>query len=295
MEEDFPRSASYPSRSESVEIQSAKHIKCSNLRDSQNQALAGGTFVTGNSHYHEQSRGQMLLRHVRHSVDEALALGFSLSDLESATREYIKNREKMLATVRMVFIECNYEQANYFSHHLDLDPKVEIVPLILDDLRQGKSSALQELEKADVVVTSFYHLSEIKKIAEFSKKNIEAVSMEPDVATLIRIARLPSSATLGIVTTSDQFLREIKRSLRKNNLQFDVALEASKSSSKALDSILKNAEAIIVSPGRKREIQEKAKKGVEMIEFVFSPDRTSINNLRITIVELEKAQNKQKG
>jgi len=253
-----------------------------------------GTFVTGNSMHPEQPRSQLLQRHVRHTVEEALALGFNLTELESAIHNHIENRNKMISSVRIVFIECNFEQANYFSHHLDLDPGVKIIPLLLGDLQKKTEQAVSDIKKADILVTSFYHLSEIQKLVKFSRKEIIAVSLEPDVSTLIRIARFSASCRLGIVTTSDQFLHEIKNALKKNNLNYASIFGSTRSTPKNFEKILQESDAVIVSPGRKEEVQDKARKGTEVIEFMFSPDRTSINNLKVTIVDLEKANNKGK-
>ena len=170
--------------------------------------IGQGTYVTVSSMHPEQPRSQILQRHVRHTVEEALILGFKLGELESAIHAYIENRNKLIASVRMVFIECNFEQANYFSHHLDLDPEVNITPLLLGDLQKKSKQAVSDIKNADIVVTSFYHLSEIRKLVKFSRKEVIAVALEPDVATLIRIARLASLSRLGIVTTSNQFLHE---------------------------------------------------------------------------------------
>jgi GntR family transcriptional regulator len=253
--------------------------------------IGHGTFVTGNSMHPEQPRTQMLQRHVRHTVEDALALGFDLTELESAIHSYIENRNKLIASVSMVFIECNFEQANYFSHHLDLDPGVKIIPLLLGDLQKKTKQAISDIKNADIIVTSFYHLSEIQKLVRFSRKEVVAVSLEPDVSTLIRIARLASSCRLGIVTTSNQFLHEIENTLKKNNLNSGSFLGATHSSPENFEKILLECGAIIVSPGRKQELQDKVREGIEVIEFMFSPDRTSINNLKVSIVDLEKANN----
>ena len=251
--------------------------------------IGHGTFVTGNSMHPEQPRTQMLQRHVRHTVEEALALGFDLSELESAVHNYIENRNKLIASVRMVFIECNFEQANYFSHHLDLDPGVKIIPLLVRDLQKKTKQAISDIKNADIIVTSFYHLSEIQKLVSFSKKAVVAVSLEPDVSTLIRIARLSSSCRLGIVTTSGQFLHEIKSTLKKNNLDSGTFLGATHANPENFEKIMLECGAIIVSPGRRQEVQDKVRKGIEVIEFMFSPDRTSINNLKVSIIDLENA------
>ena len=253
-----------------------------------------GTFVSFNSARGGQSRNSMLQRHIRHSIEEGLSLGFSLAELGKAVAEYIEERSKMIADVVVVFIECNYEQANYFGHHLDLDPGVEIKPVILSDLRAGKKSALAAVENADIIATSFYHMSEVGKLVEFTRKKVVAVSLEPDVSTLIRVARLPSSITLGVVTTSDEFLEEILTALRQNGITFDSILTASLSDTADFERILNEADSVIVSPGRRSEIEERTNGRVETIEFVFSPDRTSINNLNVSVVDLEKANKKSK-
>jgi hypothetical protein len=50
--------------------------------------------------------------------------------------------------------------------------------------------------------------------------------------------------------------------------------------------LARQCDALLVSPQRLQQASEAARPGAEVIEFVFTPDRTSINNLRVALLEL---------
>jgi hypothetical protein len=137
-------------------------------------------------------------------------------------------------------------------------------------------------------VTSFYHLGEIQEYFNSTEKPIIGINIEPEVSTLITIAKIPPSSTVGIVTTSYQFLKEVKEVLDRLELHFSELMETHSKDEAKLRQLVKRCDAVLVSPKQKRTVEQYADTGTKVIEFVFSPDRTSINNLKLAILELKK-------
>jgi GntR family transcriptional regulator len=57
---------------------------------------------------------------------------------------------------------------------------------------------------------------------------------------------------------------------------------------------LKGKRAVIVSPGRLKEIAAMVKRGIEVIEFIYKPDAGSVNLLGSSVLEHRK-KNRQEG
>ncbi|MBA7687134.1 hypothetical protein ES703_95594 [subsurface metagenome] len=194
----------------------------------------------------------------------------------------------MLQKVKIVFIECNIEQVLYFTDHLELDPHIHRVPVVLEDLNKQNKETMQEIAGSDLILTSFYHLNEVHEHLNHLGKPIIGINLEPEVKTIIEIAKVPSDNTVGIVTTSKRFIKIIKDILEELNLDFSRILETNSNRDETIKRIVRKCDAVLVSPKRKQIVSNYSKDNTKVIEFCFTPDRTSINNLKVALLELKK-------
>jgi GntR family transcriptional regulator len=248
-----------------------------------------GTFVNiTRQELNSHNRQVLLKKIIEHSMEEALSLEFSMEEFQRAVADYINEKLEMMEKIKLGFIECNIEQLTYFTNHLELDPHIQRTPILLEDLRKQHEAAIQKMIDCDILVTSFYHLREVQKDFEYLDKPIIGINIEPDVATLIQVARIPSDTTIGIVTTSLQFKKEIREVLKKLKIEFSRILETNSHKDDTVKRIVRQCDAVLVSPKQKNTVHGFARDGTEIIEFVFTPDRTSINNLKLALLELKK-------
>ena len=253
-------------------------------------SVGKGTFVTVSPQEIKSRNRQTLLKKiVEHSLEEALSLEFSIEEFKNAVSEYVKEKLEMMGKVKLVFIECNIEQLAYFTDHLELDPHIRRIPVLLEDLRNQDREVMQKVSKSDIFVTSFYHLNEVQEQLEHLNKPVIGINIEPEVATLIKIAKIPSNSVVGIVTTSKKFRKEIKEVLERLDLRFSEIFETNSENRDTIQHLVKKCSAVLVSPKQKKIVLGFANSSTEVIEFIFSPDRTSINNLKVTIFELKKS------
>jgi GntR family transcriptional regulator len=138
-------------------------------------------------------------------------------------------------------------------------------------------------------VTSFYHVNEVQERLAGLGKPIVGISLEPEINTIIRIAKIPEGSTVGIVTTSEDFRGIIRQVLESLNLHFTRILETTSREEEAVRAVAAQCDALLVSPQRRQQVTEMARPGAEVIEFVFTPDRTSVNNLKVALVELQRS------
>jgi GntR family transcriptional regulator len=249
-----------------------------------------GTFVNITRQELKSHNRQVLLKKIiEHALEEALSLEFSMEEFQQSVTDYITEKQEMMRNIRLCFIECNIEQLTYFTNHLELDPHIQRIPILLEDLRNHNKAEIQKTVDCDILVTSFYHLREVQKNYEYLDKPIIGINIEPDVTTLIQVARIPADDTIGIVTTSLQFKKEIREVLQKLNLAFSGILETNSHDNETVKEIVvRKCDTVLVSPKQKSVVQNYARDGTKVIEFVFTPDRTSINNLKLAILELKK-------
>ena len=251
-------------------------------------AVGRGTFVTTTAGEMQRHNRQVLLRRViEHALEEALALACSIEEFSEAVADLVAEKRELMRKVHLAFIECNIEQLLYFTDHLDLDPHLHRIPVLLGDIQKAKKETLEALAGSDIVVTSFYHVDEVRERLEQLGKPIVGISLEPEINTIIRIAKIPKESTVGLVTTSEGFRAIIREILANLDLRFARILETTSRSQEVVRELAEQCDALLVSPRRRQQVSEVARQGAEVIEFVFTPDRTSVNNLKVALLELQ--------
>jgi len=251
-------------------------------------AVGRGTFVTGLTGEMQRQNRQVLLRRVvEHALEEALALACSIDEFSEAVEALVREKRELMGKVRLAFIECNIEQLTYFTDHLELDPHIHRLPVLLGDLQKAGAETMEAVASSHIVVTSFYHVDEVRERLEHLGKPIVGISLEPEMGTIIRIAKIPRESTVGLVTTSEDFRTIIREILDSLDLRFARILETTSRDEEEVRRVAAQCDALLVSPQRRQQVAEMARGGAEVIEFVFTPDRTSVNNLKVALLELE--------
>jgi GntR family transcriptional regulator len=254
-------------------------------------AVGRGTFITtAPQALRKENRRKLLEKTIEHALEEALALEFSMEEFVEAAREFVAEKRQMMERIHLVFIECNIEQLGYFTDHLELDPHIHRFPVLLEDLKREDPATMAAVRKCDIIVTSFYHMDEVQKRLAHLGRPIVGISLEPEIGTIIRIAKIPRERTVGIVTTSDRFRRIIRDVLGELGLSFAGLLETSSTSRQSIKRLVERCDAVLVSPKRRQLVEQLAAPGREVIEFMFTPDRTSINNLKVALLELKNGR-----
>jgi GntR family transcriptional regulator len=249
--------------------------------------IGKGTFITTTPQgLKRQNRATLLHKLIGHAVEEALSLEFTMEQFAQEVRKFVDEKQELMRKLKLVFIECNGEQLVYFTDHLELDPHIHRIPVLLEQLRREEERIMEEISGSDIITTSFYHLDEVEERLSSLGKPIMGINLEPEINTIIRIAKIPRESTVGIVTTSGRFGEIIRQVLEDLGLSFVRILEADSPDEETIRRIVGECDAVLVSPKRKRQVAEMAFDGSAVIEFVFTPDRTSINNLKVALLEL---------
>lgn len=221
------------------------------------------------------------------AITHALQEGFTCEEFGSKALELAQHKQELLNRVKIVFIECNREQVDYFSKKLELGSGVTIVPLVVDELRVGSAHVRATLNEADIIVTTFFHEAEVKKAVGVDKR-VLAVALDPQLETVVKIARVPKGKRLGLVCISSNFAEKVKNSICEAGIDHIPLVATQGDVPDVLQDVLMNSDVILVSPGRKKEVAESCPGGKEIVEFVYRPDLGSINLLKNTILELRE-------
>lgn len=251
-----------------------------------------GTFVAeADEALKKESRKERLMKVVDICLDEGLSLGFSIDEILAIA--YVRAREKkdILSSVKVFFIECNKEQVEYISKQLSHSLSIPVEPLLLDQLIEHPSKFAVISEKADIIVTTFFHFNQVKALPGFENTDIIPIALSPQLESIVRIARLPAEQKVALLCHSETFANKIKSSLQSagiNHLQLTQFL-TNELDDKSLEKSLPNFKYFITSPGKRVKLANMlgSINNKDIIEFVFQPDLASINLLKSTLLEVK--------
>jgi DNA-binding transcriptional regulator YhcF (GntR family) len=251
-----------------------------------------GTFIAESDEaVRRESRKERLFKSIDTAIEEATTLGFSIEEFLAMTHVRSREKLKILSHVSIVLIECNREQVDYFAREMASSVGVIIQPILLGDLESDPDMFRFVLEKADIIITTLFHLQTVRKIVGSINTEIIALALSPLLDSIVRIARLPNGSNVGIFCTSSMFADKMIASLRSagiTHLRFQRFLTSSHPAEVAKQ--VAQVDNIITSPSRKQELSVHAKalgKG-DVIEFIYSPDQASIDLLKSTVLELKQ-------
>lgn len=233
-----------------------------------------------------ENRKDLLNKIIDIALEEGLQLGFTIDEFVEITEQRAKEKKEFLTNVQVVFIECNREQVDFFAKKLQFGSGVTITPLVLDEFRRNKEEYLPKVLASDLVVTTFFHYDEVKELVR-NRSQVLAIALDPQLETIVKIARIPQGKRVGLVCRSDNFASKVLLALK--NAGLDMSIDVSIGSQPdELASFVAAHDVLIVSPGRRREVESLSTRRQDVIEFIYKPDVASINLLRAALIDIRR-------
>jgi len=240
-----------------------------------------GTFVA-EAPSCENAVYESIIKSIDSCIDSSLKMGIDADTFLKLCRQRVDEYKKKFHRLKIMLIECNKEQLDYFCRELELGSGVAITPVLLQDFEKNVDNINQQLKDFDFLVTTLFHLEEVEQIMGNKTVNLIPIALNPQLETIIKIARIPKQSNVGILTSSENFADEVKRAIYDAGLDFKKIITSTASKPSEIKELLEEVDAIIVSPGRKKYIMPYVKNHI-VVEFIFVPDAGSINLLNTSI------------
>jgi GntR family transcriptional regulator len=226
-----------------------------------------GMIVTGaESVRREAIRHEEAQRVLGDAVTQCLELGLSADEI--ATIAYHESVQAQHDALRLVFVECNAERAEDFSSKLSERLAMPVEPLVLGELRPD------DLGQADLVITTFFHLAEVRALARSMRAGeavpeVLAIVVAPHVQTLVRLAQIPKRKRIGILYWTQDQAETIRQSLLDTGLgRIEVIGSASREELEGID--------LLVMPSENPELREQVGDSVPVVEYGNVLDEASV-------------------
>jgi GntR family transcriptional regulator len=256
-----------------------------------------GTFVRDIVTMEDKERlKEELVQLIDDAIDRAVELGFEIDEFVVTSHVRAKAKKEVLNKIQIAFVECNHEQLDYFCRQLHLGAGVILIPILLQDFVNNPVEINRQIDSVDLVVTTFFHIDEVRSLLADDSKEVLGISLDPQLETVVKIAKIPKHKRVGLLCISNNFARKVITTIENagiNEIQ-NMKITTSRNEQELLR-FVKSCDVIITSPGRKKDIEKFDLYGKDVIEFVYLPDLGSINILRTALYDFNKnkLQNKE--
>jgi GntR family transcriptional regulator len=254
-----------------------------------------GTFVSeADDILRLENKRERLARIIDVAIEDALSLGSDLDEILTMAEKRVQERRRLMMEIKIGFIECNREQLDYFAKELELGTGVHVIPVLIENFKAVNQEARRRIQEADLIVTTFFHLDDVRRLFPNHSADILGIALDPVMESIVKIARLPQGTNVLLCCISEAFAERVLKSMELAGIsELDVEVTISKDPLE-LKKALAGKRALIVSPGRYKEVASMVKRGTQIIEFIYQPDAASVNLLRASVLAHRK-KNKQEA
>ena len=211
-----------------------------------------GTFVGGVANPPIGDYQERVMRYIDLGLEEAMEVGIDLKDFLKMVEFRVTEKVDAIRSTKAVYVECNTEQADYFSAQLKAGTNMECLPLTISELIEMSNETKLKLYNADVIVSTFNHVPEVIEYTKHFGKEVLGVGINPDLNTIVKIARYPVDTKFAFITISEEFRDKVKVSLENAGLgNLNITYSTTEDSAE-LEALVADGDVVIVSRGEKR-------------------------------------------
>ncbi|MGH3518496.1 MAG: GntR family transcriptional regulator [Haloechinothrix sp.] len=234
-----------------------------------------GTTVVGPGPAQESSPARDQARVILEAAArECIDLGLSATEIQSLVMSLAMRAEDDL--LKVSFVECNADRAKYFASELEGHVGLKVKPLVLGEFDP-------EGEQADLVLTTFFHLAEVRGLLRRPKTEVVAIVVAPHVQTLVQIASVPKSRTVGIWYSTDDQASSIQDSLTQAGIKNIKVLHGTE------DADIEGTDLVVI-PSDMPQLKSRLEGRVKVIEFGNVLDAASIRMVTEVVEDMQTAK-----
>ncbi|WP_027625114.1 GntR family transcriptional regulator [Clostridium lundense] len=247
-----------------------------------------GTFVAEEVKlWKDENIREKIKKFVDLAFEEAIEAGVDADEFLEVVTETIEEKRKLINEISGIYIECNIEQSKIFATQLKDRTNINFVPLTVNDLKDMDKDTEELLEKSQIIITTFNHVNEVRRLTRSFNKKVLGVAITPDLETIVRIARFPMETRFYFVCISEEFKFKVRDALESAGLG-NINIEYTNSFDKEeLKNIIEMSDVIIASPGRYKDINEINNGKKQIINFLYSLDDGSVKALKSKLLEIK--------
>jgi DNA-binding transcriptional regulator YhcF (GntR family) len=241
----------------------------------------GGMVVTDAAAARERATARQRARDILgEATRTCVLLGLTPEQISSLAYHFGLQAEQLNVTAS--FVECNAERAEYFAGELSARLGLHVRPLVLGEFDPD------EALDVDLVLTTFFHLTEVRRLARPHGTEVIAIVVAPHVRTLAQLAQLPKTRKVGILYSTREQAEGIRDSLVQSGLHNIEVLD------EPYDGRL-GAVDVVVVPSEMPSLRALVDADVAVIEFGNVLDEASTRMVREVVDDLRDRKATEAG
>lgn len=234
----------------------------------------------------EPDSSRALLQVAAEAIAKAKALGFQPADLytvilnqtllEPADRPVPFDHKR--GPVQALFVECNLPDLNSFTDTLQQELGIRVNGCLLDELpNQLETAAVRD---ADLVITVFSHLEDVKAILEPLGMEIIGVMAAPQFQVLLEISALPPRSRVVLICVNEAGAAKMRSTLEAAGIRHLQLKPCSMDNRARLAELLPEADQIICSRAALTELEALHPPREKVMKFFADIDRAGLEMLK---------------
>ena len=208
------------------------------------------------------------------AVAESMALGLTAAEVHSLAVSFAARAHA--GNLEIVFVECNSDRAKYFASEIEAHVGTPVRPLVLGAFEPAD-------ESPDLVLTTFFHLAEVRKMMRRPRTEVVGLVVGPHVQTLVQISQVPRSRSVGICYSTEEQAVSIRDSLTQSGFSNISVLRGTS------DEDLQGVDLVVV-PSEMPELRRQLEGRVRVVEFGNILDHASVHMVADVVRELRLAK-----
>lgn len=260
------------------------------LKDGYLESRQGrGTFVVEQPPARQGRAARSLERLVEETTEKARRLGFTHEELLAtvAARAPQAGRRSRAPKLRALLVECNWEELNRYRETLEAELPLAVDRVLADELAARAAQEPGFLAGYRVVVTTFFHIHEVKAAVPADGPPVVALLSEANISTLLRLTELPAGTTVGLVCTTSTGSQNLLRSVQSAGLTQIAPVLASADDPWSIGRMLELTRIVLCSEQGAARIRTMIPPDVELIVSDRTLDRGGLELLRDLVARLE--------
>jgi len=233
-----------------------------------------GTFVAPRKSAGKSEKLRELLAMMDEATRRARQLGFAPAELAAAF--YARTTSgggARVPKVPVLFAECTRPRLRCLSGQLAQALPIRVDSLLIKDLHRMVRRSPASLGRYALVVTTFFHAYEVKKLLVGTAVEVVGLSAQASQETLMRLAALPEGTRVGVT-------EQMKLSLRTAGLTHIRLVPCSGDDRAGFRRMLKKASVVVCSSRLAKKVRAMASKEAGILLDDLRLDRAGIEMIR---------------
>jgi len=207
-----------------------------------------GTFVVQRPPAREGRAARSLERLAVDTLDRARRLGFTQEELLATVAAQAPRRKAAKGgKARALLIECNHAELSRYRDQLEAELPLHVERMLVEEFEARAPGEPALLDGCRVVITTFFHIHEVKRAMPVGGPPTIALLAEASIATLLRLTELPEGTTVGLVCNSPKGSQNLLRSVQSAGLLHLDPVLASTDDPWSIDRMLEQTRTVVCS------------------------------------------------